>query len=161
MSQFAEVALGEGRAYYKGEQMSGADAMRAAGVKPTEVTFKEGLGLINGSQMMTGGAALLCYDAERILKNALIASAMTLDALRAVERAFDPAIHRHRAFGGQNAVAANLLRLFADSEIMAGQDGQGAGRLQPALHAAGDGAVVRYARTCADGGEHRGQRGGG
>lgn len=119
MSQFAEVAIGEGRAIFKGELMSGAAAMRAAGVKPTDLTYKEGLGLINGSQMMTGGAALLVYDAERVLKNAVIASAMTLDALRAVERAFDPRIHRHRPYGGQNAIAANLLRLFDGSEIMA------------------------------------------
>ncbi|MCK4343037.1 MAG: histidine ammonia-lyase [Phycisphaerae bacterium] len=124
MSQFAEVALGEGRAFYKGELMSGADAMKAAGVEPTDVTFKEGLGLINGSQMMTGGAALLCYDAERILKNAVIASAMTLDALRAVERAFNPLIHRERPYPGQNCIAANLLKLFEGSEIMADKTGK-------------------------------------
>ncbi|MBP7744702.1 MAG: histidine ammonia-lyase [Phycisphaerae bacterium] len=124
MSQFAEVAIGEGRAYYKGELMSGADAMRKAGVQPTDLTFKEGLGLINGSQMMTGGAALLCYDAERVLKNAVIAGAMTLDALRAVERAFDPAIHRARPYPGQNAIAANLVRLFAGSQIMADKTGK-------------------------------------
>lgn len=124
LSQFAEVAIGEGRAFYRGELMSGAQAMQRAGVKPTDLTFKEGLGLINGSQMMTGGAALLCYDAERILKNANIAAAMTLDALRAVERAFDPRIHRQRAFGGQNCVAANLLRLFEGSQIMADKTGK-------------------------------------
>jgi histidine ammonia-lyase len=124
MSQFAEVAIGEGRAYYKGELMSGADAMRKAGVKPTDLTFKEGLGLINGSQMMTGGAALLVYDAERILKNAVIASAMTLDALRAVERAYDPIVHRARPYPGQNAIAANLRRLFAGSQIMADKTGK-------------------------------------
>ena len=124
MSQFAEVAIGEGRAWYQGELLPGAEAMRRAGVKPTDLTFKEGLGLINGSQMMTGGAALLVYDAERILKNALIASAMSCDALRAVARAFDPRIHRQRAFAGQNTVAANLLRLFADSEIMADRTGR-------------------------------------
>jgi histidine ammonia-lyase len=124
LSQFAEVAIGEGRAFYKGEQMSGAAAMKAAGVTPTDLTFKEGLGLINGSQMMTGGAALLCYDAERILKNAVIASAMTLDALRAVERAFEPPIHRARPYPGQNAVATNLVRLFAGSQIMADRTGK-------------------------------------
>jgi len=124
LSQFAEVAIGEGRAYYKGEFMPGAQAMERAGVKPTGLTYKEGLGLINGSQMMTAGAALLVYDAERILKNAMIASAMTLDALRAVVRAFDPLVHRVRPFRGQNAVARNLLRLFADSEIMANQSGK-------------------------------------
>ena len=124
MSQFAEVAIGEGRAWYKGELLSGAEAMRKAGVKPTDLTYKEGLGLINGSQMMTAGAALLVYDAERLLKNAIIAAAMSADALRAVARAFHPHVHRVRPFRGQNAVAANLLRLFADSEIMAHRTGR-------------------------------------
>ncbi|MCK4658301.1 MAG: histidine ammonia-lyase [Phycisphaerae bacterium] len=124
LSQFAEVALGEGRAFYKGELVSGAQAMKQAGVKPTDLTYKEGLGLINGSQVMTAGAALLVYDAERILKNALIASAMALDALRAVQRAYYPPVHRVRPFRGQNAVAGNLLRLFADSEIMANSTGR-------------------------------------
>jgi len=124
LSQFAEVALGEGRAFYKGEMMSGAEAMKKAGVKPTDLTYKEGLGFINGSQMMTAGAALLVYDAERLLKNAMIASAMTLDALRAVARAFHPLVHRVRPFPGQNAVASNLPRLFADSEIMAYRTGR-------------------------------------
>ena len=124
MSQFAEVAIGEGKAYYKGELLPGGEAMRRAGVMPTDLTFKEGLGLINGSQMMTGGAALLVYDAERVLKNAVIAAAMTLDALRAVEHAFDPRIHRARPYPGQNAIAANLVKLFAGSQIMADKTGK-------------------------------------
>ncbi|HUU85683.1 MAG TPA: histidine ammonia-lyase [Phycisphaerae bacterium] len=124
MSQFAEVAIGEGRAWYKGELLPGGEAMERAGVKPTDLTYKEGLGLINGSQMMTGGTALLVYDAERLLKNAVIAAAMSCDALRAVARAFDPRVHRLRPYPGQNAVAANLLRLFADSEIMAHRTGR-------------------------------------
>ncbi len=124
LSQFAEVAIGEGRAYFQGELLSGAEAMKRAGVKPTDLTYKEGLGLINGSQIMTAGAALLIYDAERILKNAVIASAMTLDALRAVERPYHPAPHRVRPHPGQGAVAANLCKLFADSEIMADRTGK-------------------------------------
>lgn len=124
MSQFAEVAIGEGSAYYRGELMPGGQAMKLAGVKPTDLTYKEGLGLINGPQMMTAGAALLVFDAERILKNAMIASAMALDALRAVAKAYDPRVHRARGYRGQVAVAANLLRLFADSEIMANRTGR-------------------------------------
>lgn len=124
LSQFAEVAIGGGRAFYKGELMPGGEAMKRAGVKPTDLTCKEGLGLINGSQMMTGGAALLVYDAERILKNAVVASAMSLDALRAVERAYHPLVHKVRPYPGQNAVAADLLRLFAGSEIMANKSGK-------------------------------------
>jgi histidine ammonia-lyase len=124
LAQFAEVAIGEGRAFYKGELMSGAEAMKRAGVKPTDLTYKEGLGLINGSQMMTAGAALLVYDAERVLKNAMTASAMTIDALRAVARAFAPLVHSVRPYPGQNAVAANLLRLVADSKVMAHRTGR-------------------------------------
>ncbi|MBN2447391.1 MAG: histidine ammonia-lyase [Phycisphaerae bacterium] len=124
LSQFAEVAMGEGRAFYRGEAMSGAEAMKRAGVKPVDLTYKEGLGLINGSQVMLAGAALLAYDAERVIKNAMISAAMTLDALRAVERAFNPQVHRVRPFRGQNAVAGNLLRLFEGSEIMADKTGK-------------------------------------
>jgi len=124
LSQFAEVAIGEGRAWFNGELMTGAEAMKRAGVEPTDLTYKEGLGLINGSQVMTAGAALLVYDAERILKNAMIASAMALDGLRAVHRPFLPPVHRVRPHRGQNAVAGNLLRLFADSEIMANKSGK-------------------------------------
>jgi histidine ammonia-lyase len=124
MSQFAEVAIGEGSAYYRGELMPGGQAMKLAGIKPTDLTYKEGLGLINGPQMMAAGAALLVYDAERILKNAMIASAMTLDVLRAVAKAYDPRVHRARGYRGQVAVAANLLRLFADSQIMANRTGR-------------------------------------
>jgi histidine ammonia-lyase len=124
LSQFAEVAIGEGRAWYQGEVMSGAEAMRRAGVKPTDLTCKEGLGLINGSQMMTAGAALLAYDAERVLKNAVIASAMAFDALRAVVSPFQPAVHRVRPHRGQFAVASNLLRVFEGSEIMANKTGK-------------------------------------
>ena len=124
LSQFAEVAIGEGRAYYRGELMSSKEAMKRAGIKPTDLTYKEGLGLINGPQMMTAGAGLLVCDAQGVLKNAMIASAMALDGLRAVIRPYMPLVHRVRPFRGQNAVAANLLRLFADSEIMAKKTGK-------------------------------------
>jgi histidine ammonia-lyase len=124
LSQFAEVAIGEGKAWYKGELLPGGAAMRKAGIEPMDLTYKEGLGLINGSQMMTAGLALCVYDAERLCKNAMIASAMTLDALRAVDSAFHPAVHRVRPFRGQNVVAANLLRLFAGSKVMADKSGK-------------------------------------
>ena len=123
LAQFAEVVIGEGRAMHKGEMVPGREAMRQAGITPVELTYKEGLGLINGPQMMTAGAALLVYDAERLVKTAMIAAAMSADALRAVARAFDPRVHRVRPHRGQNAVAANLLRLFAGSEIMANRSG--------------------------------------
>jgi histidine ammonia-lyase len=119
MSQIAEVAIGEGEAWYKGKRMSGADAMKAAGIKPIKLTYKEGLGIINGSQMVTGLSALLIYDAYKLFKVGQIASTMTIDALKGVMKAFDPRIHAVRPFKGQNMVAANMRKMFEGSEILA------------------------------------------
>ncbi len=124
LAQLAEVCLGEGKAYYKGELLDGGEALKRAGIEPIVPTYKEGLGLINGSQMVTSGSALLLADARRLLKNAFIASAMTIDALKGVEKAYDARLHAARPFKGQNAVAYNLRRLMADSEILAEKSGK-------------------------------------
>ncbi|MBM3327610.1 MAG: histidine ammonia-lyase [Calditrichaeota bacterium] len=118
MSQMAEVALGEGEAFYQGERLPGGVALERAGLKPIDLTYKEGLGLINGSQMSTAGAALLLVEARNLLKNAFIASAMSIDALKGVQSAYDARLHAVRPFNGQNAAAANLRRLMANSEII-------------------------------------------
>jgi histidine ammonia-lyase len=124
MAQLAEVCLGEGKAYYKGELIDGGEAMKRAGIKPIDLSYKEGLGLINGSQMVTAGAALILQDARRLLKNAFIASAMTIDALKGVPKAYHEVLHASRPFKGQNAVAHNLRLLMADSEIIADKSGK-------------------------------------
>lgn len=124
MSQLAEVILGEGEAWYQGERMPGGEAMKRAGLKPITLSFKEGLGLINGSQMMTGGLALLIHDAERLIKNAIIAGSMTIDALKSVPKAFDARLHAVRPYNGQNAVATIIRRLTEGSEIIADTSGK-------------------------------------
>jgi len=124
MSQLAEVILGEGEAYYQGKRMPGGEAMKRAGLQPITLSYKEGLGLINGSQMMTAGLALLIYEAERLIKNAIIAGSMTIDALKSVPKAFDARLHSVRPFNGQNAVAAIIRRLTEGSEIIADKSGK-------------------------------------
>jgi histidine ammonia-lyase len=124
LSQLAEVCLGEGEAFYNGEKIPGGEALKRAGMKPLELTYKEGLGLINGSQMMTGEACLQLVDSRRLIKAAIIAGAMTLDALKGVLKAYDPLLHNARPHPGQKAVAKNLRTLFADSEIMADKSGK-------------------------------------
>lgn len=124
MSQIALVVMGEGEALYQGERIPGAEAMERAGIEPVNLSYKEGLGIINGSQLLTGMSALIIYDAERIMKNAQIASAMSIDALRSVETAYDARLHAARPFRGQNIVAANLRKLFKNSEIMADKSGK-------------------------------------
>ena len=124
LAQLAEVCIGEGKAYYKGELLDGSVAMKRAGIPPVQLTYKEGLGLINGSQMVTSGASLHLVDARRLLKNAFIASAMTIDALKGVPGAYDARLHASRPFKGQNAVAYNLRQLMADSEVIAEKSGK-------------------------------------
>ncbi|MCK4718520.1 MAG: histidine ammonia-lyase, partial [Thermoplasmata archaeon] len=124
LSHVAEVVMGEGQAYYKGDVMPGKEAMEKAGIAPVHLSFKEGLGLINGPQMMTSGAALLIYDSERLMKTAILTSAMTLDALKSVDKAFDHRLHELRGYPGQTLVAENLRNLFQGSEIMANKSGK-------------------------------------
>ncbi|MEW5937561.1 MAG: histidine ammonia-lyase [Candidatus Thermoplasmatota archaeon] len=118
LSQMAEVIIGEGEALYKGRRMSGGEAMRAAGIAPVVLTFKEGLGLINGTQVITALGALSVHDAETLMKVAEIASAMSLDALRANVSSLDPRIHELRRFPGQIKVAEHLRRMLEGSEIL-------------------------------------------
>jgi len=118
LSQMAEVVMGEGKAYYNGELLDGKEAMDRAGIKTWVLSTKEGLGLINGSQMFTAVGALALYDAEKLLENAQIVSAVTLNALKAVMRHFDARYHAVRPFEGQNAIAANIRKLCTNSEIL-------------------------------------------
>ena len=118
LSQLAEVLLGEGEAFYQGKRMKGAEALKLAGITPFTFTYKEGLGAINGSQMLTGGAALILREAEKVLKTAQIASAMTIDALKGVTKAYDARLHAVRPYKGQNTVAANIRALIEGSEII-------------------------------------------
>ena len=124
LSQLAEVCLGEGEAFVDGVRMSGAEALRKAGLEPLKLSYKEGLGLINGSQMMTGEACLQLVEARNLIKNAMIAAAMTIDALKGVLKAYHVLYHKVRPFDGQRTVAKHLRTLFADSEVMADPSGK-------------------------------------
>jgi histidine ammonia-lyase len=124
LSQLALVILGEGEAFYEGQRMPGGEALHKVGLEPLRLTYKEGLGLINGTQMMTAEAALYLCDTIRLYKHALVAYAMALDALKAVERAYDARGHAVRPYPGAIATAAALRQLFAGSGIMADMSGK-------------------------------------
>lgn len=111
------VLLGEGEAYYKGARMPGKEAMAKAGIIPAQLTSKEGLALINGTNVMTGIGALVVYDAQQLLKSADIVGAMTLEALKGITDAFDPKAQEVRGQIGQQVAAKNLLRLVEGSKM--------------------------------------------
>ena len=123
LSHIILVMLGEGEAEYEGVRMSGKEAMEKAGIPTIELSAKEGLALINGTQIMTSMAALLCYDARNLAKTADIAVCMTGEALNAITKAYDPKVHEVRGHQGQMDAAANMLKILSDS--------QNAGKIQP------------------------------
>jgi histidine ammonia-lyase len=98
---------------------SGADALRAAGLKPIQLAPKEGVSLINGTQVMTAIGCLALHDAEVLATTADVVGAMSAEALRATDRAWDLDLHATRPHPGQQAVASNLRSLMAGSPNVA------------------------------------------
>jgi histidine ammonia-lyase len=109
--------LGEGEVVKSGRRMAAAAALRGARLRPLRLQAKEGLSLINGTQMMTALGILALLRAENLLAHADLAGALSLEALRGSRRAFDPRIERLRPHPGQAASASNLRALLAHSEI--------------------------------------------
>jgi histidine ammonia-lyase len=117
LAHLAQVAIGEGHAVYQGRTMSGAEALRAAGIAPLVLEAKEGLALLNGTQAMLALAALALREAEIAADTADVAAALSLDALRGSPAAFDARIAAVRPHAGHAITARNIERLNRGSEI--------------------------------------------
>jgi len=117
LAHLALAMIGEGEVLYEGARMNSAEAMRRAQIKPLVPEAKEAISLINGTQAMLAVGSLALLSAENLAATADVLGAMTLDALRGTDVAFDERIHTARPHGGQVKVAANLRRLIAGSEI--------------------------------------------
>ena len=117
LSHMVLVMLGLGEATYKGVRMSGDEAMKQAGIPTIELTSKEGLALINGTQVMTAVGLIATYEAVQLLKLSDISAAMTVEALRGIVDAFDARLHAVRPHQGQMDTADNLLRVLEGSEL--------------------------------------------
>jgi histidine ammonia-lyase len=117
LAHLALVVIGEGEAVYQGARLTGAEAMRRAGIEPVRLEVKEGLALLNGTQAMAAVGGLALHRALRLAHVADVAGAMTLEALRGTPVAFDERIHNARPHRGQVEVAQHLRGLLADSEI--------------------------------------------
>lgn len=111
------VMLGEGEAFYKGERMPGKKAMELANIPTIELTSKEGLALINGTQVMTSVGSIALYDSMNLSKMADIISSLTIEALNGIVTAYDKKVHQVRAHLGQMNTAENLLRLLEGSNM--------------------------------------------
>ncbi len=123
LSHLALVLTGEGEAFYQGKKMPGGEALSQAGIEPVTLLEKEGLALINGTQVMTAIGTLAYHDAVNLLKAALVTGALTLEAQQAVLDAFDPLISEVRPYRGHKYTAEVINRLVEGS-IHIGSDSQ-------------------------------------
>lgn len=117
LSHMALVLIGEGEAEYDGEILTGAQALKQVGLKPVELQQKEGIALINGTQISTAIAALALSDSKNLIASAEIAAALSIEALEGVVDAFDARIHKVRPHHGQRQCAHNLSSLLKGSSL--------------------------------------------
>ena len=118
LAHLALVPLGEGVAEVDGERLDGEAALARAGLEPLSLAAKEGLALVNGTQLTVGSAALRVVDAERAVRGADVAGALTTEVSMGTTAACDPAIQGVRPHDGQATSARNVRRLTADSGIV-------------------------------------------
>ncbi|WP_406855796.1 histidine ammonia-lyase [Alsobacter sp. KACC 23698] len=111
--------IGEGEVVAKGERMPAARALAAAGLRPVELGPKEGLALLNGTQVSTALALAGLFEAETAFRAALVAGALSTDAAKGSDGPFDPRIHALRRHRGQIEAAAALRALMSGSQIRA------------------------------------------
>lgn len=121
LSHMVLPMIGEGEAEYQGKIISGREAMNKAGIEVVQLIAKEGLALINGTQVMTAVGALALWDGINLIKSGDIAAALTVEALRGIRDAFDLRTHNIRPHEGQIETAKNILALVDGSSLVTSQ----------------------------------------
>ena len=119
MSQIALALMGEGEAFFRGERLPAAEALKRADLKPVVLEARDGLAAINGSNVIAGLGSLEIFDADRWIKHSEIAAAMTLEVLNANMKAYDPRVHEVRGYPGAQISAANIRKICQGSDLLA------------------------------------------
>jgi histidine ammonia-lyase len=113
--------MGEGEAYYQGEKLPGAEAMRRAGIPVPGLMARDGLAAINGSNLLTAISAIQIFDMERFLKQAEIAAAMSIEALLGNLKPYHSRLHELRGFKGAVTSAGNIRKVVDGSDLCTGK----------------------------------------
>jgi histidine ammonia-lyase len=119
LAHLSAVLLGLGKVHVGGTTLSASDGLRIAGLQPIRLRAKEGLALINGTQVSTALALAGLFGAEDVFAAAVVAGAMSVDALKGSDSPFDERIQQVRGQPGQIAVAREYRELIAGSAIRA------------------------------------------
>jgi len=118
LAHVAITLLGEGRIEFAGEILAARDALAKMGLMPAKLRPKDGLALINGTQLMTAIGALAVYDLETIAETAELVSACAIQVLRGSPDAYDSRMHNVRPQAGQVESARNMRELTAGSSLL-------------------------------------------
>jgi histidine ammonia-lyase len=118
LAHMSAPLIGLGQVKYKGKIWDAAGLHSELGLKPITLEAKEGLALINGTQLMSAVGVLNAYDSMILCKTADIASACSIEALRGTDVPFDSRVHMLRPHPGQSIVADNVKRLLQASQIL-------------------------------------------
>ena len=117
MSQIALLMMGEGKAYYKGKLLNGKEALDKAGIKIPGLKARDGLALINGSNLLTAMSAIFLYDANNFLKQAEIAASMSIEALKANMKPYTVKLHEARGFPGAIRSAKAIEKIVNGGDL--------------------------------------------
>ena len=120
MSQIALLMMGEGHAYYKGELLIGKEALDRAEIPVPGLKARDGLATINGSNVLTAMSAIFVYDTNRWLKQAEIAASMSLEAMKANMKPYNPKLHEVRGFKGAIRSAAAIVKCVKGGDLYEG-----------------------------------------
>ena len=118
LAHLALPLMGEGLVEVRGAVQPAGEALQRAGIEPLDLSYKEGLSLVNGTEAMLALGILTLDRAERVARAADVTGAMTLEACLGTDQAFDARLIALRSHPGAKVVAANLRRLLADSDIV-------------------------------------------
>ena len=116
-SHIGMVLIGEGRAWYEGELLSGAEALERAGLQPAVLGSKEGLTLVSGTTSVTALACLAYYDGTVLARTADVSGAFSLEMLKGTLKAMDERLMRARPHPGQMQTAENIRHILSGSRI--------------------------------------------
>lgn len=121
MSQIAQLMMGEGRAFYKGELISGKEAFEKAGIPIPGLKARDGLATINGSNVLTAMSAIQLFDMNGFLKQAEITCAMSLEGLLANLKPYTPKLHEARGFTGAVRSAKSIGKVTEGGDLKTGK----------------------------------------
>src|SRR5512139_1166911 len=121
MAQAALLLMGEGEAFFEGERLPGAEALRRAGIEPPGLHARDGLAAINGSNLLTAMSALHIFDMERWIRQSDIVAAMSIEALLGNLKPYHATLYELRGFRGAVTSARNIMRVLEGSDLTTGK----------------------------------------